>query len=520
MSLETGMRLGAYEIIAPLGEGGMGTVYRALDTKLGRDVAIKVLHPEASGDHKSRTRFSREARALASLNVSGVAAVYGLEEDNGVQFLVMELVPGPTLDDRLHHGGPLSLPDALAVGLHIAEALEAAHDKGIIHRDLKPANVKLTPDGRTKLLDFGLAKSLHDEEGPGDGRTRTNLTRTGTILGTPAYMSPEQAGGAAVDKRADIWAFGCVLFEVLSGRRVFGGQTAQSIFVAIWECEPDWGALPAATPEEVRRLLQRCLCKDVNRRLRDIGEARITLEEATRPYTGRPPMGRQPADTERLPVSRVREVFPVPADPASALSETRRHPGTTPDLPVSPVLVVATARPPLVVEAPPPPAPAAPRGRFAYLAVFLVVAALAAVAAYFLLFHARPVRSLAVLPVEAPAGDPELRGLADSLTSAIVADAALSGRLKQVPLDEVAQASAAGSPAEAGRRLGVNAVLTGRLVRQGDRIILHVELTDVQTSGLMWHDDDFQALAGHNGLIVADWAPAVASRVRQILDAN
>jgi TolB-like protein len=518
MTLQTGMRLGAYEIIAPLGEGGMGAVYRALDTKLGREVAIKVLHPEMSGAPKSSSRFTREARALASLNVSGVAAIYGLEEDDGVQFLVMELVPGPTLDERLRLDGALSLADALSVGLHIAEALEAAHDKGIVHRDLKPANVKLTPDGKTKLLDFGLAKSLQEEEGPRDARTRTDLTRPGAILGTPPYMSPEQASGAPIDKRTDIWSFGCVLFEVLSGKRTFGGQTAQAIFVAIWEREPDWGALPGATPAEVRRLIQRCLCKDVNRRLRDIGEARITLEEASRQIT----RIREAADTERLSGSyAASRPLPEPADPAAALSDTGSHFGTAPDPGYVPAPVEPVARPPCVVQSPAPPPPPQGKGGLLFLLGFVVLVALGALAAYYLLFvHARPVRSLAVLPIEAPADDAELKELAASLTSDIASEAAQRGRLRVALPEDVRQLGPLASPAEAGRRLNVSAVLTGKLMRQGDTITLQLELIDVETSRLLWRDRSFQALAGHSGLVVADWAPAIAAGVRQALDAN
>ncbi|HEY6370985.1 MAG TPA: protein kinase [Candidatus Sulfotelmatobacter sp.] len=283
MGLSAGTRLGPYEILAPLGAGGMGEVYRARDTKLRRDVAIKILPEIFTSNPERLARFEREARMLAALNHSHIAAIYGVEDAGGVRALVLELVEGETLRERLR---PSSLPlaEALVIARQIAEALEAAHERGIIHRDLKPSNIKITPEGTVKVLDFGLAKTtVNDAEGPDSEEmpTRTaNTTSAGVILGTAAYMSPEQARGKAVDKRTDIWALGCVLFEMISGRVTFSGETASDTIAAILEREPPWNRLPESTPLAVRHLLRRCLEKDPRRRLRDIGDARIALEDA------------------------------------------------------------------------------------------------------------------------------------------------------------------------------------------------------------------------------------------------
>jgi eukaryotic-like serine/threonine-protein kinase len=283
MGLSSGSRLGPYEIQALLGAGGMGEVYLARDTKLRRDVAIKILPDLFTNNAERLARFEREARMLAALNHPHIAAIYGVEDANGVRALVLELVDGETLADRLRRGS-LPIPEALAIGRQIADALEAAHEKGIVHRDLKPSNVKITPDGTVKVLDFGLAKEAETGAAGSDfGQSPTitmDATTAGVVLGTAAYMSPEQARGKAVDKRTDIWAFGCVLFEMISGRMAFSGETASDTIAAILEREPSWDRLPDATPEAVRGLLRRCLEKDPKQRLRDIGDARIELEDA------------------------------------------------------------------------------------------------------------------------------------------------------------------------------------------------------------------------------------------------
>jgi TolB-like protein/Tfp pilus assembly protein PilF len=286
-----GRQLGPYTIIAPLGAGGMGEVYRARDNRLDRDVAIKTLAAHVTADPERRSRFAREARTLATLNHPHIGAIYGLEEADGVTALVLELVEGPTLADRLARG-PLPIADAFTIGGQIAAALGAAHEKGIVHRDLKPANIVLqgsanasgVPSGdvRAKVLDFGLAKTMAvGLDGDLTQRPAGSLdgTAEGLILGTPAYMSPEQTRGHAVDKRADIWAFGCVLYEMLTGRRAFEGDTISDTFVSILEREPDWAALPADTPASIHTLLQRCLRKDPQKRLHDITDARLEIDE-------------------------------------------------------------------------------------------------------------------------------------------------------------------------------------------------------------------------------------------------
>ena len=281
MPLTPGTKLAVYEILGTLGRGGMGEVYRALDTKLGREVAIKVL-PEAFSKDKDRlARFEREARLLASLNHPGIATLYGLEESDGQQFLVMELVEGETLAARIARG-PIPIDEALRLFAQIAEALEAAHEKGVVHRDLKPANIMITPEGKPKVLDFGLAKAVM-EEGPSVGLSESPTVARGTadgvILGTAPYMSPEQARGKSVDRRADIWAYGCCLYESLTGEAVFLGETVSDTIAKILEREPDWSALPERSSRWLHSLLRRCLQKDPARRLRDIGDARIEVEE-------------------------------------------------------------------------------------------------------------------------------------------------------------------------------------------------------------------------------------------------
>ena len=286
MRLAPGSRLGPYEVVAQIGAGGMGEVYRARDTKLGRDVAIKILPESFAHNTERRARFDREARTLASLNHPNIGQIHGLEESDGITALVLELVEGPTLADRVAQG-PILLDEALPIARQIADALEAAHERNIIHRDLKPANVKVRADGVVKVLDFGLAKAPEPVAAGGAevaaAPTITSpamMTGIGVILGTAAYMSPEQARGQAVDKRTDVWAFGCVLFEMLTGRRAFEGNTVTDTLVRVLEREPEWTALPAPTPEAVRRALRRCLEKNPRRRVRDIGDARLELDEA------------------------------------------------------------------------------------------------------------------------------------------------------------------------------------------------------------------------------------------------
>src|SRR5262245_13410852 len=317
MPLEQGTRLGSFEILDPLGKGGMGEVYRARDTRLGRDVAIKVL-PEALAKDPARVaRFRREARLLASVNHPLIAAIYGVEDLGDVPCIVMELVPGETLAERLAHGA-LPLEESLAIGRQVAEGLEAAHEAGLVHRDLKPANIKVTPQGKLKILDFGLAKVLEtpssSEELSSFPTQVADETRPGVVLGTLEFMSPEQARGKPVDKRTDIWAFGCILFEMLSGTRPFAGETPSDVIAAVLTAEPEWRALPSDTPPRIRELLTRCLQKDPSRRLRDMGDARIEIDHERE-------KGKPAGPAAAPPLRRRRKTLPVTL---AARSEERR----------------------------------------------------------------------------------------------------------------------------------------------------------------------------------------------------
>ena len=277
MTVTTGSRLGPYEILEPLGRGGMGEVYRGRDTRLRRDVAVKLVHPHLL-DSTSVERLQREARALATLAHPNVAGVYELGEAEGTSFIVMELVAGETLADRLVHGA-LPNNEIVRIARQIAAGLEAAHDKGIVHRDLKPANIKIGSDGVVKVLDFGLAKTLPAHSMNADLPTATLPTREGTTVGTAPYMSPEQMRGVEVDRRTDVWSFGCVVYEMVTGRRAFRGATGADVIAAVIEGDPDWSAIPSGTAPGLVRLLRRCLRRDASQRLRDVGDARLELEE-------------------------------------------------------------------------------------------------------------------------------------------------------------------------------------------------------------------------------------------------
>lgn len=286
MSLGPGQRLGPYDVLGPLGAGGQGEVFRARDTRLGRDVALKILPDELASSPERRSRLEHEAKLLASLQHPGIAALFDILEHEGSPVLVMEVVEGETLAERLARG-PLPLKSALELAVRIAEALEAAHERGILHRDLKPSNVKLTPEGGVKLLDFGLAKAVEDDVSSDEGIRSSvatlpkpaDRTDRGIAVGTAPYMSPEQARGEPVGRRTDMWAFGCILFEMLTGRRAFPGATRSDSIAAVLEREPDWESLPSGTPEALERILKRCLQKEKKQRLRDIGDVRLELEE-------------------------------------------------------------------------------------------------------------------------------------------------------------------------------------------------------------------------------------------------
>jgi serine/threonine-protein kinase len=288
VALSPGDQIGSYRVVEKIGEGGMGEVYRATDTKLHREVALKVLPASVTHDGSRIARFTREAQVLASLNHPHIGGIYGLEDAHGVTALVLELIEGPTLADLLVGPRALPLSQALAIARQIAEALEAAHERSIVHRDLKPSNIKVRPDGTVKVLDFGLAKALEPVDGRHDRSTSPTITspattEAGIILGTAAYMSPEQAAGQAADRRSDIWAFGIVLMEMLTGKPVFSGQTMTHVLAAVLRAEPDWPTLPPETPESVRRLLRRCLEKDRSRRLDSAAAAMLELDEARAP---------------------------------------------------------------------------------------------------------------------------------------------------------------------------------------------------------------------------------------------
>ena len=294
MALTPGVRIGVYEITGTLGAGGMGEVYRATDINLSRHVAIKVLPDTFANDPERLARFEREAKTLASLNHPNIAQIYGFEKADGIRALAMELVEGPTLADRIAQG-PIPVDEALRIAKQIAEALVAAHEQGVIHRDLKPANIKLRPDGTVKVLDFGLAKALEPPSSTHVDATASPtitspamMTGVGVLLGTAAYMSPEQARGKVVDKRSDIWAFGCVLYEMLSGKRAFEGEEVSDTLAAVLRGDPDWAALPPTVPRSVALMVRRCLEKDPKRRLHDIADAQILTEEISN-LEGRPP---------------------------------------------------------------------------------------------------------------------------------------------------------------------------------------------------------------------------------------
>src|SRR5262245_45293849 len=281
MSVDVGTRLGSLEITALLGKGGMGEVYRARDTKLKRDVAIKILPDEFSRDADRVNRFQREAQALAALNHQNIGTIYDVQQIGETRFLILELVEGQTLQEKLRQG-PIPVEEALAIAKQIAEALEAAHERGVVHRDLKPANIKLTPDGKVKVLDFGLAKAFQAQSATALSNSPTLMSASmpGAIVGTAAYMSPEQIKGRQVDRRTDIFAFGCVLYEMLTARAAFDGDDVTEILGSVLKTEPDWSKLPVGTPYAVQKLLRLCLQKDPKKRRSDAADVRIDIDEA------------------------------------------------------------------------------------------------------------------------------------------------------------------------------------------------------------------------------------------------
>jgi Flp pilus assembly protein TadD/TolB-like protein len=424
MALQPGTRLGIFEVLGPLGAGGMGEVYRARDTRLGRDVAIKVLPESFARDPARAARFEREARLLAAINHPAIGAVYGAEEFGSLRCIIMELVPGETLTERLARG-PIPLEEACDLARQIAEALEAAHERGVIHRDLKPSNIKVTPEGKVKVLDLGLAKAIEmpsADEGLSDTPTMTmEQTQEGTILGTVEFMSPEQARGKPVDKRTDIWAFGCILYEMLSRRRAFSGETVTDVLAAIVSTEPDWTRLPAATPPRLRELLERCLQKDANKRLRDIGDARNEIDQA--------------------------------------LEESQ--PGSTP------------------VRA----------ARRRWLAAGVVLIGLVAASAIWLRFRPAPAtpiglperKQLAVLPFSNLTGDENARIMGVGLVEMVsVRLSGLPGLQVVTPSAVVAAADRNKEVLTTARELGANLIVVGTFQRQGDKVRITYRVVDVR----------------------------------------
>ena len=444
--------LGQYEIRTLLGRGGMGEVYLAHDRKLGRDVAIKTLPKEFSDDPERLSRFRREARVLASLNHPNIAAIYGLDESAGVNFLILELVEGETLAQRLKRTGPIPVDEALRVMSQVAEALEAAHQKGITHRDIKPANIKVTPEGRVKVLDFGLAKVLRTAAtAPRRKAADVGLDSVaGKILGTPRYMSPEQARGEAVDQRTDIWAFGCVLYELLTARPALGGKTVSDIIAAILEREPDYDALPFATPEHVRRLIQQCLVKGAGQRLPDIVEARRAIASAqTHP--------RKPIFTRRRLVISGTAVAAAAVPLAFNVGGLRERLLGTPG----------------------------PR-----------------------------MRSLVVLPLENLSGDASQEYFADGFTDALITDLSKIEGLKVISRTSAMQYKGKRKALpEIARELQVEGVVEGTIQREGQRILVRVKLIQASTDSSLW-TEGYEGETREALRLQARVAQAVAHEIR------
>jgi TolB-like protein len=427
-------QLGHYQIVSLLGRGGMGEVYRCRDPRLARDVAIKTLPGDVARDPDRLSRFRREARALAAVNHPGIAAIHGLEESAGHTFLVLELVEGETLAERLERSGPVPLDESLKIAAQVADALDSAHARGIAHRDVKPANIKITPEGRAKVLDFGLAKSA--EGSPLDlalSAVPTAVTAVGQVVGTPAYMSPEQARGQAVDHRTDIWAFGCVLFELLSGSRPFRGANLPDLMTAVVSRQPDWSLLPARTPERVRAVLRRCLEKDVARRMAALGEARAEIERV---------------QAGRRGVSRRAVVTTVALGVVAA---------------VAGAIALNTG---------------GLRDRLAGLA------------------GGPRIRSIAVLPLRNATGDPAQEYFSDGMTESLIAGLAKIGSMKVISRTSVQRYKNSDKSVQAvASELGVDAVLEGSVRRASGHVFLDVTLFDGRSDLSLWGESYDRELA-------------------------
>ena len=476
--LEIGSEFGRYRVLGALGAGGMGEVYLAEDRELGRRVAIKRLGGWLQ-DEDGAARFRREARTLASLNHPNIVTIYSVERENGIDFLTMELVEGPSLGERIA-AGPMPLPEAIGIARQIADALGIAHASGVVHRDLKPANVKITSDGKVKVLDFGLAKRAVPA-GAGDRSQEATLTRgptiAGSVLGTPPYMSPEQARGEPVDERADAWAFGCVLYEMLAGRRAFPGRTAADVLAAILKDEPRWDALPPSTPPIVRDLIRHCLEKNPGQRLGDMAGASGALAELASGATR-----------------------------SGSLTETS-------------------------IAASVPAGRVAGRRRGARIAVAALIVATVAMVAVGLWNLARgrssgpSIRSIAVLPLTNASGKPDDQYFADGMTDMLIANLGSIEALKVISRTSVMAYRGGSKPLrEIARDLKVQAIVEGSALRSGDRARITARLIDARTETILWSDAyerdmrDVMAMQGYvaraiAGRIQATLAPDVERRL-------
>ena len=451
-----GRRLAHYEITHHLGSGAMGDVYQATDSKLGRSVAIKLLPEAFTHDAERVARFQREARVLASLNHPNIATIHGLEESGDRKFLVMELVPGETLADRMARG-PIGVVEALQIAKQIAEPLEYAHGKGVIHRDIKPANVKVTPEGRVKVLDFGLAKAFEAQRAVADPSELPTLmaapTIEGQIVGTPAYMSPERVRGQPLDRQADVWSFGCLLFELLTGQRAFGGKTLSDTIAKVLEREPDWQALPPPTPPKVRDLLRRCLDKDVNRRLPDMGSARLQIQEALA------------APGWRLSRRQLAATVGVMLVTLLSLTLGLNMGGLRSRLRGTDTL--------------------APR-----------------------------IQSLAVLPLRNLSGDPAEEYFADGMTEELIAQLSKIRTLKLISRTSAMRYKNTDKTMPViARELGVDGVVEGAVLREGDQVRITLQLLDGAADQTLWAESYQREMRGVLSL-TAEIARAVAREIK------
>ncbi|NIS81831.1 MAG: protein kinase [Anaerolineales bacterium] len=442
-----GEQIGQFRIERELGRGAVGVVYLAHDTKLDRPVAIKSLPAEVMGDPKTRSRFSREARVLASLNHPNIATIHDeLEEAEGVVHLVLEYVPGQTLAERIAKK-PLKLEEALTIALQIAEAVAAAHEHDVIHRDLKPGNIKITPDGKVKVLDFGLAKAVGGEALD----QQSTVTEPGRVIGTPAYMSPEQARGKATDKRSDIWAFGCILYEMLTARLPFRGETISDTLANILQTEPDWQALPESTPANIQYLLRHCLDKEPRRRLRDIGDIAITLEDTTVELQ-RPTLPTKPVEAGRAkPKAWSRRVLPWLVTGAAVI-----------------LLVLFGFIIGLKLGRP----AGKPEGKPISLPI------------------AGPIKAIVVLPFENLSGDPEQEYFVDGMTDALSAELGKIKALRVISRTSAMQYKDTDKVIpEIAKELGVDAVIEGSVLKAGNDVRVTAQLVDGRTDAHLWSDN-------------------------------